>query len=344
MLRTPLRIKLRLLLALLFLAESALAQEVPDFTQIASFIRWGGVFLSFFVVIGTAVLLRIVTTLGDRLGVRFSGRRMTIQKVESFIRFFVYIAAASIIMGLSVRLDAAAMTVIGASLGFSIGFAMRDLVAAFIAGITIMIDRPFQVGDRVEYAGEYGDIIAIGLRSVRMNTLDHNIVTIPNNKVLTDVTSCANYGALTMQVAMHFYIGVDQNLRLARELVHQACITSRFCHLERPVPVLCAQTILSDYITYDLTARPYVLDVKYEKAFESDVHERVQQAFREHGIRPPAVLHRGLNAAEGMDAPTPRHVAPEVAASSKAGVEEGSNVEPQQGSESGTNTGTTSKG
>src|SRR5690606_15198805 len=99
----------------------------------------------------------------------------------------IYVMASSVVIGLSVRLDSTALTVIGGGLAFSVGFAMRDLVAAFIAGITIMFDRPFQVGDRVQYGGEYGDIIKIGLRSVRMNTLDHNIVTIPNNKVLTDV-------------------------------------------------------------------------------------------------------------------------------------------------------------
>src|SRR4051812_22270601 len=48
--------------------------------------------------------------------------------------------------------------------------------------------QPFQVGDRVQFSGEYEDILKIGLRSVRMNTLDHNVVTIPNNKVLTDST------------------------------------------------------------------------------------------------------------------------------------------------------------
>ena len=130
--------------------------------------------------------------------------------------FVVYIATAAIAIGLSVRLDSTALTVIGGALAFAVGFAMRDLVAAFIAGITIMFDRPFQVGDRVSYAGEYGDIIKIGLRSVRMNTLDHNIVTIPNNKVLTDVTSSGNYGALEMQVPMDFYIGIDQDVRARR--------------------------------------------------------------------------------------------------------------------------------
>jgi len=119
--------------------------------------------------------------------------------------FALYIVAATVCVTLSIRLNPTALTVIGGALAFAIGFAMRDLVAAFIAGIMIMFDRPFQVGDRVSYAGEYGDIIKIGLRSVQMNTLDHNIVTIPNNKILTDVTSSGNYGALEMQVALDFF-------------------------------------------------------------------------------------------------------------------------------------------
>ena len=171
---------------------------------------------------------------------------------------------------------------------------MRDLVAAFIAGVTIMLDRPFQVGDRVAYAGEYGDIIQIGLRSVRMNTLDHNVVTIPNNKVLTDVTSCGNYGALEMQVAMDFFIGVDQDITLARRLVLEACLTSRYVFLAREIPVLAKQEILGNVVAIHLKARPYVLDLKYEKAFETDVHSRVLEAFRAHGIQPPAVLHRSV--------------------------------------------------
>ena len=125
-----------------------------------------------------------------------------------------------------------------------------------------------------------------------MNTLDHNVVTIPNNKILTDVTSSANYGALEMQVAMDFYIGVDQDIERASALVKEACLTSRFCFLDQSVPVLAKQVISQDYVAYQLKARPYVLDVKYEKAFETDVHIRVQKAFREHGIQPPAVLHR----------------------------------------------------
>ncbi|MBK8481717.1 MAG: mechanosensitive ion channel [Proteobacteria bacterium] len=286
----------------------ARAQDAPDLGTLANIVRWGGVALSVLVIAASMIALRIVGDLAARLSKRFANRRPLIQKVESTTRFVVYLVAAGICLGLSVRLDKTAMTVIGGALAFAVGFAMRDLVAAFIAGITIMFDRPFQVGDRVTYAGQYGDIIKIGLRSVRMNTLDHNIITIPNNKVLTDVTSSGNYGALEMQVAMDFYIGADQDAKLAAELVREACLTSPYIFLDQEVPVLAKQTILEDYVAVHLKARPYVFDCKYEKPFETDVHFRVLDAFRANEILPPAVLHRhvGEEGKRALSVPGPQ--------------------------------------
>jgi small-conductance mechanosensitive channel len=64
--------------------------------------------------------------------------------------------------------------------------------------------------------------------------------------------------------------------------------------LAQPIPVLAKQVILQDYVAFHLKARPYVFDCKHEKAFETDVHFRVLEAFREHGVGPPAVLHRQI--------------------------------------------------
>ena len=141
------------LLACTSLVLPASAQDTPDFGEVAKFIRWGGVFLSLFVVLGASVVLRLVHGAATGLGQRFSSHRLLLQKLESIAQFVVYVLACSIVLGLSVRLDSTALTVIGGGLAFSIGFAMRDLVAAFIAGVTIMFDRPFQVGDRVHTAG-----------------------------------------------------------------------------------------------------------------------------------------------------------------------------------------------
>jgi small-conductance mechanosensitive channel len=277
-----------------FFALPAGAQDAPDVTKLAGVIRWGGVLIAVFVILGATVLLRVIGNISERLSLRFANRRPTFQKVESVARFAIYILAIGLALALSLKLDSTTLAVVGGSLAVAIGLSLRDLVASFIAGITIIFDRPFQVGDRVAFAGEYGDILKIGLRSTRMNTLDHNVITIPNSRVLTDVPSSGNWGALEMQTPFDFYIGVDQDAELAAELIREACLTSPYVYLERPVPVLAKQVILSDYVAMHLKCRPYVFDCKYEKPFETDVHFRVAKAFREHGIKPPAVLHRDI--------------------------------------------------
>lgn len=288
------------LFASTFVSSRLYAQtDVPDVTQLAGLIRWSGVLVSIGVVVGASLVVRIISDLAARLSKRFASNRPLINKIESALRFLVFVAAGGIALGLSLRLDPTALALIGGTLAVALGFAMRDLVAAFLAGVTIMFDRPFQVGDRVTYGGAYGDITKIGLRSVQMLTLEQAVVTIPNNKVLTDVTASGNYGALEMQVPMDFYIGLDQDARLAAELVREACLASPYIFLTQPVPVEAKQVILQEYVALVLKARPHVFDYQYEKAFETDVHLRVLEAFRNRGIMPPTILHRTL----GMELP-----------------------------------------
>jgi len=269
-------------------------EQSMDIGALVGFIRWSGVLVSVGVITGTAIALRFLNGIVERLGERFTHRRLLLSKVWSFVRFFIYLGAGIVVAVLSFQFNETVLALVGGTFAVAVGFAMRDLVAAMIAGVTIMLDRPFQVGDRVQYAGEYGDIQAIGLRSVRMVTLDDSVVTIPNNKVLTDVTSCGNYGALDMQVAIDFYVGTDQDIDLAQRLVTEALTSSRFTYLKKPVVVLVRQILKDDFVAVHLRGKAYVLDTKYEKAFETDVSKSVLGAFREHAIQPPAILHRSL--------------------------------------------------
>jgi len=282
----------------------AVAQEPSDeevISQISQAIRWGGVVTSVFIIIGVWVGLRFFNNFVENLGDQFTTRRMLFQKLGTIVQFFVYIGTIGTIIALSVRFDATALTLLGGTAAVAVGFAVRDLVASFIAGIMIMIDQPFQVGDRVAFGGEYGDITAIGLRSVRLQTLSDSTVTIPNNKFLTDMTSCGNYGALDMQVVMDFYIGLDQDITKARDIVTEAGLTSRYVHLPKPVVVLVNQVIQDNYVAVRLQLKAYVLDTQYEKAFETDVNLRVMRAFERHRIAPPAILHRTISEARGME-------------------------------------------
>lgn len=283
--------------AALLVTTDAAAQDMPqsdDLVKLIGFIRPLGVFMSVFVVIGGNLLLRFVTDSAQKIAERFPARRLLAQKAESILRFSLYMTVGLTVMGLSFEINTETLRLVALVFGFGIGLAMKDVAASVIAGITIMFDRPFQVGDRVNYAGEYGDIIQIGLRSVRMRTLDDNIVTIPNNKILTEVTSSGNYGALDMQVSVDFYVGADQNVELAERIVREAMLTSRYVFLDKPVVVLVSQEIVADMVVVQLRAKGYVLDTRYEKAFQTDVCKRVLRAFPEYGVLPPAAFERAV--------------------------------------------------
>jgi small-conductance mechanosensitive channel len=277
-------------------AEQAVAEtQINDVTILLNTINWGGMLASMVVILAAGLLLRIVNNLVQNLGDMFAERRLMLQKFNAFLRFGVYIATIIVVTFLSFELSREALTIIGGGTAVAIGFATKDLVASLVAGMMIIIDRPFQTGDRVSFDGHYGDITNIGLRSVKLQTLDDSTITIPNNMFLNAVTSCGNYGVLDMQVVIDFHIGLDQNATLASDLIREAAATSRFVYLPKPIVVLVSQVLLEQCVALRLRLKLYVLDTQYEKAMETDVTLRVMDAFSNHAIRPPAILHRDLS-------------------------------------------------
>jgi len=89
------------------------------------------------------------------------------------------------IMALIIALDNAGYNVGAALAGLGIGglalaMASKDTVANMFGGLTIFVDQPFKLNDRVKIAGFDGTIVDVGLRSTRLQTLEGRIVTIPN--------------------------------------------------------------------------------------------------------------------------------------------------------------------
>lgn len=288
-------------LLLIFFHHTALAQQtsedapIDDVSILLNTINGTGMLMSVVVVIAVGLLLRIVNNVVQNLGEIFAARRLALQKFNAFFRFGVYLSTIVVVIFLSFKLSREVIAIIGGGTAVAIGFAAKDLVASLVAGMMIIIDRPFQAGDRVSFDGHYGDITKIGLRSVKLQTLDDNTITIPNNMFLTGITSCGNYGVLDMQIAIDFHIGLDQDASLGVDLIREAAATSRFVYLPKPITVRVSQVVLQQCVALRLRVKLYVLDTQYEKALETDITLRVMDAFAKHNIRPPAVLHRDLS-------------------------------------------------
>ncbi|MEO0814287.1 MAG: mechanosensitive ion channel domain-containing protein, partial [Myxococcota bacterium] len=193
--------------------------------------------------------------------------------------------------GMVFNLSPEALLAVSGTVAVTLGFAFKDVAASFLAGISILTNKPFQVGDRISFGGYYGEVKEIGLRTVRLVTLDDNLVTIPSNKFLTDPVASANAGELDCMVVMNFFVDAGADHARAQEIVRQAVLASKYLYLGKPLAVLLSNRV-SEHgrLIVELTAKAYVYDTRHEKAFASDVTDRVLRAFKRDGVALPGFL------------------------------------------------------
>lgn len=266
-----------------------------DAQQLLQFINLQRVPVAIAILAGGLVLNRLALGFLDDMGERFGNQRLLFKKISALLRFSVYVALFVITASSVLVLESDALLAVAGTIGVAVGFAFKDLLASLMAGVILLMDEPFQVGDRVAFGGYYGEISEIGLRSVRMVTLDDNLVTIPNNKFLNEASASANAGALDCMVVIPFYLGAAEDFVAARRLIEEATATSRYVFLDKPMSTLIADEFMGERFVTVIRVKAYVFDARYEKAFASDVTERVKISFREAGIRTPDQQYRDLD-------------------------------------------------
>ena len=256
---------------------------------IFDFFKLDKVFLFLFLVCIIVLVVKLVSVWSEKLQAKFSGKRLVILQVTTVFSFVSYLLGILGVFYYVFQPSRDLLVAVGGSAAVAVGFALKDLVGSMIAGFILLFDRPFQVGDRVSFGDVYGEIKNIGLRSVRLNTLDDNLVTIPNSKFLTDVVASGNSGALDMMVVIPFYFSVTQDLNKVKELLHEVVITSRFAFLEKPVSIVFEEVALANNFVIKGIVKAYVIDVKYEKAFLSDITTRGNFVLNENNVIRPKV-------------------------------------------------------
>lgn len=250
--------------------------------------------------IGLLVLLvKGIQHFAGTLYQKFPSRRLVISQVATSLGFFIYILGGTSLLYAILQPPKELMIAIGGSVAVAFGLSMKDLVASVIAGFILLFDRPFQVGDRVNFGGVYGEIKSIGLRAVRLITLNDDEVTIPNNRFMTDVVSSGNSGALDMMITVDFHVALVADVHLARQLLYEVAVTSRYAYLKKPVAIVLTEVEVAQQLAMQLKVKAYVLDVRFEKAFQTDIYLRGLEILRQRGIpRPinPRMFHHEMPA------------------------------------------------
>ena len=224
-----------------------------------------------------------LTAVADRL----AQHRFRVTLLIPLLKFAVYGAALYLIVSTLFELTSTQLVAFSGLLGAAIGLGLKDLLADIVGGLILVVEQPYQVGDKVAIGDHYGEITDIGLRSSQLITPNDTVVVVPNFTFLNDAVANANDSAAEMLVVVEFYIDVDADADRAREIVEDALLTSPYVQVspEHRYTVLVAD----DHYYRTLTGKAYVNDLRNEYPFKTDVTERVLDAFAQEGIESPKV-------------------------------------------------------
>ena len=255
--------------------------------DIVHLIDTGGIVPAVLIFLCTYIAMRVTRIGLNQIGEKHTQYRLSIKQGSVLIQYLILFLG--VFFGLSrilmVSQDGFSLLLGLLALGFS--WSSKDLVASFMAGITLLLDRPFQVGDRVSFGTYYGEVVEIGLRTVRIVDLDDNLISIPNNQFLQSVVSCANAGNLDQMCVFRFYLGCNQDYVLAEKIIEDAVVSSPYVFWQKPISIFMKEDAVpngAERFAIHLTAKAYVIDGRYESHFSSDVHRRVKKSFRKHNI------------------------------------------------------------
>ncbi len=230
------------------------------------------------------VFVRAIKWSLEYLAIKIPIYRLSILQLSTIISHMIYIFGSLWLLYVTINPSKEMVYAFIGSGAVAIGFSLKELVSSIIAGIILIFDKPFQVGDRIAFKGDYGDIIQIGLRSVRIQTLDDSTVTIPNNLFLSENVASANSGQRDMMVCSDFYFKNNANVTRIIELLEEITSTSRFAFLKRPVKILMATDKFEHGVGLKVTVKAYVLETKYEKDFTTDITKRFYQALEKEEL------------------------------------------------------------
>ncbi len=262
--------------------------------SLVEFLNPDGIPVVLVALVGAFILVRVVNGLLARLSETMVDRRLLIKQAGTLTAFGIYLAAVVVAVTNLFNFSSQAVFALSGTLAVIAGFAFKDFGASLLANLTILVTRPFQVGDRISFGDYYGEVKDIGLRSVQLVTLDDNLVTIPSSKLLTESVASANAGALECMVVMPFYLATTADPARAKEIVHDALLASRYLYLGKSFVILTSIELIPDQgVVIKLTAKAYVYDARHEKAFAGDVTEMVLAQFRAEGIAMPQPVTAG---------------------------------------------------
>jgi MscS family membrane protein len=252
-------------------------------------------FYAFVIILLSSLAYSILKQLIPYLEKKFAAKTDTrvddviLRLLEKFSGGIIFATAGILaldVLGLNVMPFIAGAGVVG----LAIGFAAKDTLSNWIAGILLIMDRPFEVGDRIEVwsapanSATWGDVLDIGLRATKIQTTDNIVIVVPNNELMK--RDIINYTSITKHIRVRIPIGIayDADVNKAKEAIIKIGLELDWVMQEPPSQVMVKSFGDS---AVNLEARLWISDPRRRIDTISHITDRVKEVFQAEGIEIP---------------------------------------------------------
>lgn len=167
----------------------------------------------------------------------------------------------------------------------AIGLAAKDTLANMISGFTLMLDRPFRVGDRIQLAGgEAGDVMEIGLRCTRIRTMESNMLVVPNTELVNTKVINQCFPDNVMRAKAKVGIAYNSDIEKAKKIMIE--IANNHPKVVKFPPPIALFTEFADSCL--IIQMFYWVDNWFEVGIVQDeINCKIKKRFEEEGIEIP---------------------------------------------------------
>lgn len=235
-------------------------------------------------------LIKIIRRLLHRALGRLGFDETITSFVERVVNVFLWLILLSLVLdnlGVNIAGFVAAIGIVG----LAIAFAAQDSLANIIAGLFIMMDKPFKIGDRIllptkigSLYGNWGDVKEIGLRTTRVRSTDGVILTIPN-RLITDspLVNFSHMESPALRVRIRVGLVLDwRNVEKAEAVIDRlARDHPKVIQKPKPPEVVVREIRDSDVV---MELRFYVANPSHMRPVKSDIIKSILREFEAQGV------------------------------------------------------------
>jgi potassium efflux system protein len=194
---------------------------------------------------------------------------------------YAVVATGFVLLFNVINLDWAKFGWIAGGLSVGIGFGMQEVVANFVCGLILLVERPIRIGDVVTVDGMMGTVTKIQMRAITITNLDRQDLVVPNKTLITGNILNWTLSALLNRIMIPVGVAYGSDTEKARQiLVDVASDHPRV--LEDPAPTASFEQFADS--TLNLVLRAYLPDLENRIGTITELHTEIDKRFAAAGI------------------------------------------------------------